>query len=107
MNLRDPAAVLLLVFSPLVSAEDERPVIFEDILALKTIGVRGQPMEFYRVLKDRVELVFYPREGHGLREYYHRLDRMQRQYDWIVEHTLGTGSTSNSPPRPKGAAAAD
>ena len=58
----------------------------------------GQPMEFYRALKDRgidVELVFYPREGHGLREYYHRLDRMQRQYDWIVAHTLGADSTSN------------
>ena len=58
----------------------------------------GQPMEFYRALKDRgvpVELVFYPREGHGLREYYHRLDRMQRQYDWMVEHTLGLDSTSD------------
>ena len=58
----------------------------------------GQPMEFYRALKDRgvpVELVFYPREGHGLREYHHRLDRMQRQYDWIVEHTLGSDSTSD------------
>ena len=29
----------------------------------------GQPMEYFRHLKDRgktVELVFYPREGHGL-----------------------------------------
>ena len=55
-------------------------------------------MEFYRALKDRgtpVELVFYPREGHGLREYYHRLDRMQRQYDWIVTHTLGANPASN------------
>jgi dipeptidyl aminopeptidase/acylaminoacyl peptidase len=51
----------------------------------------GQPMEFYRALKDRgvpVELVFYPREGHGLQEYYHRLDRMKRQYDWISRHTV-------------------
>jgi dipeptidyl aminopeptidase/acylaminoacyl peptidase len=53
----------------------------------------GQPMEFYRALKDRgktVELVFYPREGHGLSEYYHQLDRMQREYEWMAKHTLGS-----------------
>jgi dipeptidyl aminopeptidase/acylaminoacyl peptidase len=53
----------------------------------------GQPMEFYRALKDRgktVELVFYPREGHGLTEYYHQLDRMKREYEWMARHTLGT-----------------
>jgi dipeptidyl aminopeptidase/acylaminoacyl peptidase len=52
----------------------------------------GQPMEFYRGLKDRgktVELVFYPREGHGLSEYYHQLDKIRRQYEWIARHTLG------------------
>ena len=52
----------------------------------------GQPMEFYRALRDRgktVELVFYPREGHGLREYYHQLDRLERQFTWITSHTLG------------------
>lgn len=55
----------------------------------------GQPMEFFRALKDRgvpTELVFYPREGHGLQEYYHRLDRMKRQYEWIARHTLGGAS---------------
>jgi len=52
----------------------------------------GQPMEFYRALKDRgkaVELVFYPREGHGFAEYYHQLDRMKREYEWIAKYTLG------------------
>jgi dipeptidyl aminopeptidase/acylaminoacyl peptidase len=52
----------------------------------------GQSMEFYRALKDRgktVELVFYPREGHGLREYYHVRDRLTRQFEWITRHTLG------------------
>jgi dipeptidyl aminopeptidase/acylaminoacyl peptidase len=52
----------------------------------------GQPMEFYRALKDRgktVELVFYPREGHGLQEYYHQLDRMKREYEWMARHALG------------------
>ena len=62
----------------------------------------GQPMEFHRALKDRgvaTELVFYPREGHGLKEYYHRLDRLRRQYEWISRHTLspaaGAAPTSN------------
>jgi len=53
----------------------------------------GQPMEYYRNLKDRgktVELVFYPREGHGLSEYYHQIDKMRREHEWIVRHTLGT-----------------
>ena len=52
----------------------------------------GQPMEYFRALKDRgktVELVFYPREGHGFSEYYHQLDHMQRQHDWITRYTLG------------------
>ncbi len=51
----------------------------------------GQPMEFYRALKDRgktAELVFYPREGHGFQEYYHQLDRMSREYEWIARYTL-------------------
>jgi len=53
----------------------------------------GQPMEFYRALKDRgktTELVFYPREGHGFTEYYHQVDRMKREYEWISRYTLGT-----------------
>jgi dipeptidyl aminopeptidase/acylaminoacyl peptidase len=60
----------------------------------------GQPMEFFRALQDRgvpTELVFYPREGHGLQEYYHRLDRMRRQYEWIARHTLGTAATGAAP----------
>ena len=57
----------------------------------------GQPMEFYRALKDRgvpTELVFYPRAGHGLTEYYHQLDRLQRQFDWITKYTGGRRTTS-------------
>lgn len=51
----------------------------------------GQSMEYYRALRDRgkpVQLVFYPREGHGLSEYYHQLDKMRREYDWITRYTL-------------------
>jgi dipeptidyl aminopeptidase/acylaminoacyl peptidase len=53
----------------------------------------GQPMEYYRALKDRgktVQLVFYPREGHGLGEYYHQMDKVRREFDWINRYTLGT-----------------
>jgi len=59
----------------------------------------GQPMEFYRALEDRgktTELVFYPREGHGLSEYYHQLDRLKRQHEWIVKHTLGEARKTTS-----------
>ena len=54
----------------------------------------GQAYELYRGLKDRgktTELVFYPREGHVIQEYYHQKDRMQRIYDWVTKYTLGTG----------------
>ena len=57
----------------------------------------GQPMEFYRALKDRgvaTELVFYPRAGHGLNEYYHLLDRLQRQFAWITTHVGAKRTTS-------------
>jgi dipeptidyl aminopeptidase/acylaminoacyl peptidase len=52
----------------------------------------GQPMELFRALKDRgrtVELVFYPREGHGISEYYHQKDRLTRIHDWVTRYTLG------------------
>lgn len=53
----------------------------------------GQPMELYRGLKDRgipTELMFYPREGHGFTEYYHQMDKMRREFEWISKYTLGT-----------------
>ena len=59
----------------------------------------GQPMQYYRALKDRgrtVELVFYPREGHGLGEYYHQIDKIRREYDWIAKYTLGGGRPVSS-----------
>jgi dipeptidyl aminopeptidase/acylaminoacyl peptidase len=59
----------------------------------------GQAYELYRGLKDRgraTELVFYPREGHGITEYYHQKDRMQRIYDWVTKYTLGPGGNTTS-----------
>ena len=55
----------------------------------------GQPMEFFRALKDggkTVALVFYPREGHGFSESCHQLDRLRRQYEWLSKYTLGEAS---------------
>ncbi len=52
----------------------------------------GQPMEYFRHLKDRgktVELVFYPREGHGLSEYYHQIDKVRREHAWLTKYALG------------------
>jgi dipeptidyl aminopeptidase/acylaminoacyl peptidase len=40
-----------------------------------------QSVEFYRALRDlgkEVELVIFPREGHGIREPYHAMDRLRR-----------------------------
>jgi dipeptidyl aminopeptidase/acylaminoacyl peptidase len=48
-------------------------------------------MEYFRTLKDRgktAELFFYPREGHGLGEYYHQADKMKREFEWITRFTL-------------------
>ncbi|MFM8534134.1 MAG: S9 family peptidase [Acidimicrobiia bacterium] len=59
----------------------------------------GQAYELYRGLKDRgkpTELVFYPREGHGIGEYYHQKDRMERIYNWVTKYTLGTGGTNTA-----------
>ncbi len=52
----------------------------------------GQPMELYRGMKDRgipTELWFYPREGHGFTEYYHQVDKVKREYEWISKWTVG------------------
>ncbi|MEZ5291292.1 MAG: S9 family peptidase [Vicinamibacterales bacterium] len=52
----------------------------------------GQSLELYRGLKDRgkeTELVFYPREGHGISEYFHQQDRLTRIHDWVTGHVSG------------------
>jgi dipeptidyl aminopeptidase/acylaminoacyl peptidase len=57
----------------------------------------GQAYELFRGLKDRgrvAELVFYPREGHGIAEYYHLRDRLTRINAWVTRYTLGSGKTT-------------
>jgi dipeptidyl aminopeptidase/acylaminoacyl peptidase len=59
----------------------------------------GQSQELYVGLKKNnvpVELVFYPREPHGLREPRHQLDKIRREYAWFAKYVLG-----ESPDAPK------
>lgn len=52
----------------------------------------GQAQEMYQgLLRNEVpvELVFYPRAGHGLGEPRHQLDKMKREYEWITRWVLG------------------
>jgi dipeptidyl aminopeptidase/acylaminoacyl peptidase len=61
----------------------------------------GQAQELFRGLKDRgkaTDLVFYPREGHGISEYYHQQDRLARIHDWVTRHVTGDGA---KPPTPR------
>jgi dipeptidyl aminopeptidase/acylaminoacyl peptidase len=49
----------------------------------------GQCQQFYRGLKRyevETELVIYPREGHGIREEKHQVDRLQRYLDWFKKY---------------------
>lgn len=58
----------------------------------------GQAYELFRGMKDRgrtTELVFYPREGHGISEYYHLRDRLTRIQAWVTRYTLGSQSGDN------------
>ncbi|MDF1502936.1 S9 family peptidase [Roseisolibacter sp. H3M3-2] len=50
----------------------------------------GQAQELYLGLKRQgvpVSLVFYPREGHGLGEPRHQLDKMRRELAWMTRYT--------------------
>ncbi|MEZ4457891.1 MAG: prolyl oligopeptidase family serine peptidase [Gemmatimonadales bacterium] len=52
----------------------------------------GQAQELYMGLKKNdvpVELVFFPREPHGLREPRHMLDKIQREIAFFSRHVLG------------------
>ena len=52
----------------------------------------GQSLETYMGLKKAgvtTQLIIYPREGHGLREPKHQLDKMRREMDWIEKYIHG------------------
>jgi dipeptidyl aminopeptidase/acylaminoacyl peptidase len=54
----------------------------------------SQGYEYYRALKDRgvpVEMVVYPREGHGITEKNHYFDMNKRVVDWFVKYLTKDG----------------
>ena len=64
--------------------KDERvplPQSLETYMGLKKAGVSTQ-------------LIIYPREGHGLREPAHQLDKMRREAEWIESHLNGAPKAS-------------
>jgi len=57
----------------------------------------GQALELYRGLKfvrTPVELVYYPREHHGLRERAHQIDFCRRALAWYRKYLKGEGRAS-------------
>ncbi len=59
----------------------------------------GQAQELYMGLKKNnvpVQLVFFPREGHGLLEPRHQLDRMKRETAWFLKYVMGVEETTAS-----------
>jgi dipeptidyl aminopeptidase/acylaminoacyl peptidase len=57
----------------------------------------GQSVALYRALKRygvETELVLYPREGHGLREEQHLLDRLRRIVAWYDAHLKAEPTSS-------------
>jgi dipeptidyl aminopeptidase/acylaminoacyl peptidase len=58
----------------------------------------GQAQELYMGLKKNgvpVELVFFPREPHGLQEPRHGLDKMRREVAFFSKHVLGVDVKPN------------
>jgi dipeptidyl aminopeptidase/acylaminoacyl peptidase len=53
-----------------------------------------QATEFYNALVEagcEVELVVYPREGHGWTEREHQIDTWNRMHDWLERHVRNRG----------------
>lgn len=60
----------------------------------------SQAQELYMGLRKNevpVELVFFPREPHGLQEPRHRLDKMRREFAWFSKYVLGVEVPETSP----------
>jgi dipeptidyl aminopeptidase/acylaminoacyl peptidase len=57
-----------------------------------------QSLETYMGLKKAgvpTQLIIYPREGHGLREPAHQLDKMRREMEWIEKY-IGSALEKNA-----------
>ncbi len=70
----------------------------------------SQAQELFMGLRKNnvpVELVFFPREPHGLQEPRHRLDKMRREYAWFSKYVLGVELPESVPLNDKGEKKAD
>ena len=100
-NIAD-ADTRLLAADPLENPEVYRkhsPITYAGRVTTPTLILHGendpavpvaQAYAFYRALRERnipVELVVYPREGHGLSEYKHLVDYMQRLLRWLERYS--------------------
>lgn len=75
---------LVLLFGSVQAAAQEAPS--SSAKRPMTCVPIGQSQELYSGLKKNgvpVQLVFYPREPHGLQEPRHQLDKMKRENEWI------------------------
>ena len=99
-NIPD-ADLLLLAANPLESPEVYRqhsPITYAHRVTTPTLILHGeddpavpvaQAYAFYHALRDRqvpVELVVYPREGHGLSERTHLRDALERHLRWLERY---------------------
>jgi dipeptidyl aminopeptidase/acylaminoacyl peptidase len=99
-NIAD-ADVLLLAADPLADSEVYRkhsPITYAGRVTTPTLILHGeddpfvpvaQAYAFYRALRERnvpVELVVYPREGHGLSERAHFRDAIERHLRWLERY---------------------
>jgi dipeptidyl aminopeptidase/acylaminoacyl peptidase len=99
-NIAD-ADVLLLAADPLADSEVYRkhsPITYAGHVTTPTLILHGeddpfvpvaQAHAFYRALRERnvpVELVVYPREGHGLSERAHFRDAIERHLRWLERY---------------------
>jgi dipeptidyl aminopeptidase/acylaminoacyl peptidase len=99
-NIRD-ADILLLAADPLKNPEvyhRHSPITYADRVTTPTLILHGendpavpvaQAYAFYRALQERnvpVELVVYPREGHGLSERAHLRDSLERHLRWLERY---------------------
>jgi dipeptidyl aminopeptidase/acylaminoacyl peptidase len=63
-----------------------------------------QGVEMYQGLKANgvpVELVIFPREGHGPRELRHQLYKMNKEFQWFEKYIMGREFKFEEPPQPK------
>jgi dipeptidyl aminopeptidase/acylaminoacyl peptidase len=103
-NITD-ADVLLLAADPLENPEVYRkhsPITYAGRVTTPTLILHGeddpavpvgQAYAFYRALRERnvpVELVVYPREGHGLNERAHQRDALERHLRWLERYLRST-----------------